>query len=163
MNPGTCIHYTGIAMATRDDCCRAGVNYHQAFDFTGIGVMFRLPCIQYRTLPASGNGTHIKAGEATVRKEIDRRGYTMIPCDKFQDPTPEEVELDRIESDASFERAMTAIRVASAWRVKPKPAQDRQEVVRCPICKGRLHLSQSSHNGHVHGKCETKGCVSWME
>lgn len=30
-------------------------------------------------------------------------------------------------------------------------------------CGGKLHLSQSSYNGHVHGKCETPDCVSWME
>jgi hypothetical protein len=28
---------------------------------------------------------------------------------------------------------------------------------------GWLHLSQSAYNGHVHGKCETDDCVSWME
>ena len=39
----------------------------------------------------------------------------------------------------------------------------KQTVVDCPICKGKLHLSQSSYNGHVHGQCETNGCVEWME
>lgn len=56
-----------------------------------------------------------------------------------------------------------ALRVADEWKVKPKPVQDRHEIVECPICKGRLHLSQSSFNGHCHGHCETDGCVSWME
>ena len=163
VTPGTCIHYTGIGMATRDDCCRAGVNYHDAFDFSSIGVMLRLPCIQYRTLPAHGRGTYIEPGEPTIRQEIDRRGFSMIPCDKFHEPTPEEVDQDRAETDASLKRTLMAIRVASQWRVKPKPEQDRQEVVECPLCKGKLHLFQSSYNGHVSGKCETDGCVSWME
>ena len=58
---------------------------------------------------------------------------------------------------------LVALKVAGEWKVKPKPAQDRREVVKCPICNGRLHLSQSSYNGHCHGRCETEGCVSWME
>lgn len=34
----------------------------------------------------------------------------------------------------------------------------------CPVCKtGKLQYSRSSYNGHVHGKCETPGCVAWME
>lgn len=51
--------------------------------------------------------------------------------------------------------------VVSAWRVKlPK---GKAEIIECPVCHGRLHLSQSSYNGHVHGKCETADCVAWME
>jgi len=64
---------------------------------------------------------------------------------------------------AYMAKALTAITVASKWRVKGKPATNRSEVVECPACKGRLHLSQAAYNGHVHGKCETDGCVSWME
>lgn len=161
MNKGTCIHFTGLR--DRKDCCKAGVNYAEAFDISKPGIMLRLPCIQYRILPAHGRGTYIKAGAATVRKEIDRRGETMAACPHFAEPTDEEIERDRRESDEHLERTLAAIKVSSEWRVKPKPAQDRREVVECPICKGRLHLSQSSYNGHVHGKCETDKCVSWME
>lgn len=60
-------------------------------------------------------------------------------------------------------RLIAGLKVASTWRVKPKPLENRREVVKCPICDGKLHLSQSSYNGHVHGKCETEGCLSWME
>lgn len=50
----------------------------------------------------------------------------------------------------------------SEWRKKLPIG--KQEIVDCPVCKtGKLHLSQSSYNGHVHGTCETKDCVSWME
>ncbi len=64
----------------------------------------------------------------------------------------------------SYEQALAELRaITENWRVKPKPAADRRGVVECPCCKSRLHLSQSSYNGHVHGKCETEGCVSWME
>lgn len=33
----------------------------------------------------------------------------------------------------------------------------------CPICGGLLRYSVAAYNGHIHGKCETEGCVQWME
>jgi hypothetical protein len=36
--------------------------------------------------------------------------------------------------------------------------------MQCPICRtGKLHYLRSSHNGHVHARCETEGCVTWRE
>lgn len=161
MTPGTCIHFNGLR---GDDsrCCKAGVNYADAFGKEP-GVFLRFPCIQFDTRPANGKGTYVRHGQATVRIERDRRGATMIPCAQYREPTAAEVEAYQIDTDAQLNRTYAAIRVASAWRVKPKPAQDRSEVIECPICKGKLHLSQSAYNGHVHGQCETEGCVSWME
>jgi len=161
MNKGTCIHFTGLR--ERESCCKAGINYSEAFDINKPGILFRLPCIQYQTVAADGKSTYIKSGEPSMRKEIDRRGEAMSPCTHFREPTSEEVEADRRESDAFMNRTIVALKVASKWRVKPNPAEDRRDVVECPICKGKLHLSQSAYNGHVHGKCETDGCVSWME
>jgi hypothetical protein len=161
MRPGTCIHFTGLR--DRESCCKAGMNYAKEFDIDRPGVMLRLPCIQYHTLPAHGRGTYIKPGDPTIRKEVDRRDQAMMPCAHFREPTEDEVRRDREESEAHLRKTMAAIKVASEWRVKPKPEQSRHEVVECPVCNGRLHLSQSAYNGHVHGKCETDGCVSWME
>lgn len=48
------------------------------------------------------------------------------------------------------------------WREANK-GKSHMEVVECPACKGKLHLSISGYNGHVHGQCETENCVSWME
>ncbi len=166
MTPGTCIHYTGLQFvggAYRSGCCRAGVNYYEKFNGKRDGIMLRMPCIQFRTLPTHGNGTYIRPGEETIRKEIDRRGETMIPCALYQEPTPEQVEEDRRETEKMFRNTMTAVEVSCTWRASPKPESDRREVIECPVCHGRLHLFQSAQNGHVHGNCETEGCVSWME
>ncbi|UIY45587.1 hypothetical protein [Methylobacterium radiotolerans] len=35
--------------------------------------------------------------------------------------------------------------------------------VECPTCKGRLSWRRDSHNGHLHGQCETDGCRRWMQ
>lgn len=66
---------------------------------------------------------------------------------------------ERIEE--SFRRMTLVGPVVAKWR--KKPPRGKQETIDCPACGGRLHLSQSSYNGHVSGKCETEGCVSWME
>ena len=35
--------------------------------------------------------------------------------------------------------------------------------IECPTCKGRLAWARDSHNGHLHGECETEGCLRWMQ
>jgi uncharacterized protein YbaR (Trm112 family) len=139
------------------------VNYEEAFDGNAPGIFLRMPCVQFRELPAHRRGTFVKPGEATVREEIDRPGQEMIPCMLYQEPTAEEVEESRHKTAEALEKHLIAGQVASKWRVSPKPTQDRHEVVECPVCKGKLHLSQSAYNGHVSGKCETANCVSWIE
>lgn len=34
--------------------------------------------------------------------------------------------------------------------------------VECPKCKGLLGYSIARSNGHIHGRCETSGCLAWM-
>lgn len=37
-------------------------------------------------------------------------------------------------------------------------------VMDCPVCgTGKLQYSRAAYNGHVHARCSTAGCVSWME
>lgn len=163
MTPGTCIHYTGLLFDKGTCTCLAGVDMDATFDDTKLGIFLRMPCVQFREVPAHGRGTYCKPGEPTIRKEIDRCGHFMIPCELRVEPTTEQVEQSRRDLESAMERTIVALKVAGEWRVKPKPAQDRREVVECPVCKGRLHLSQAACNGHVHGKCETEGCVAWME
>lgn len=51
--------------------------------------------------------------------------------------------------------------VISGWR--KKPPKGKAETIECPVCKGKLHLSQSSYNGHVRAACETKDCINFIE
>ena len=48
------------------------------------------------------------------------------------------------------------------WCEKHK-VEGFKEVIECPSCWGRLHLSIAKRNGHVRGRCETPECVEWME
>jgi hypothetical protein len=167
MNRGTCIHFNGlryIGAEYRTHCCSAGVNYHSTFDGTKAGIMLRMPCVEAREKSADGKpGTHFKAGQETVLVPVDRKDEVAIPCLLRVEPTADQVKQDREESDRQWIKMIAALRTVSTWKVKPKPDQDRSEVVDCPVCKGRLHLHQSSYNGHASGKCETAGCVEFVE
>lgn len=35
--------------------------------------------------------------------------------------------------------------------------------IECPHCKGRLTWIRDRFNGHLHGQCETDGCLRWMQ
>lgn len=60
-----------------------------------------------------------------------------------------------------FEKVMPVVDKWRTW-TDSNPVS-KIETINCPACGGKLHLSQSSYNGHVHGKCETPDCVAWME
>ncbi len=45
-----------------------------------------------------------------------------------------------------------------------KKSGDNLGCIKCPECKdGKLYYTVASSNGHCHGQCSTKGCLSWME
>jgi hypothetical protein len=150
MRHGQCIHFNGV----QNELCKRGVRYDQFKDGK--------PCIQFIEKSARG-GTYLEPGEKAAERKPFPNATPPERCPFYAEPSDDEVQKDREELDAAMKRTMAAIKVASEWRVRPKPQADRIEVIECPCCKGRLHLSQSAYNGHVHGKCETDGCVSWME
>lgn len=36
-------------------------------------------------------------------------------------------------------------------------------IKKCPACGKKLYWAISSYNDHTRGKCETSGCLGWME
>lgn len=151
MNHGTCIHFNGRIV---NKACAKGILYEQFSPGQ--------PCIQTIARSERG-GTYLKPGE---RPALVRPFPGALPkerCPFYEEPTDEQVQADRELCEAQMVNIALALRVASEWCTRPKPTEDRYEVVECPACKGRLHLSQSAYNGHVHGSCETPGCVRWME
>lgn len=85
-----------------------------------------------------------------------------IPCEHLRRPTPYEIAADEASFEAHMNIMRTVMLAIKPWRQKHK-GRSHSEVIECPACKGSLHLSISSYNGHVHGHCKTEGCVSWME
>lgn len=146
-----CQHYDagGITMIGGKEPngrCKAGVVYEDQFTNPDksqpphFGIFKRICCM-------SGN-------ERTHEEQI-------AACPKWLRRTREQGEALADDIEASMNRMRIVGPVVSEWR--KRPPKGKQEVIECPACKGRLHLSQSSYNGHVHGQCETEGCVSWME
>ena len=82
-------------------------------------------------------------------------------CPHWARPSREKGEAyaDRVE--ATLQRLVIVDPVISAWR--KKHPMGKVEVIECPACKCRLHLSQDAYNGHVRAKCETEGCVCFIE
>jgi len=60
---------------------------------------------------------------------------------------------------------LEALIVNEAVKLCKKYAGNKRNVfgtVKCPKCGGNLHYFIAG-NGHVRGKCDTPGCLSWME
>lgn len=106
-----------------------------------------------------------KAGEPNMTPCIGghKASDVLALCPHWIRRTREMGEKRADAVEAMMERMSIVMPVVDKWRTHPKPSRDRREVIECPKCKGKLHLSQASYNGHVHAHCETKGCVSWME
>lgn len=84
------------------------------------------------------------------------------PCPKLRPPTSEEIAAHKAWLAGRFDMLGVAFAWIADWR-KAHRGKSAVDVVECPVCGGRLHVSISGRNGHVHGRCETAGCVQWME
>jgi len=151
---GHCVHFNG----TQNECCDAGISYAEAF-----GPLerrsCRAPCLQeYKS------HERIAGKLVPVWKPWHRQPGEEMHCEKFRLPTAEEIAAEAAEMEAAMNRMRLVMQVVRSWRTwTPQHRVAKQEVIECPACKGRLLLSQAAYNGHVWGKCETEGCVSWME
>lgn len=131
---GWCIHYR----APRDkiETCEAGISYGE---FHGTKFAER-PCF-------------LDKGQSRPNS---------APCASLRRPTTEEMDAHETWANDRMEMLTKVMVGITPWRAAHK-GRSAQEVVECPACKGRLHLSIAAYNGHVHGHCETDGCASWME
>lgn len=128
-----CVHYC----SPRDgDICKAGIRFD------------RFASTPFRLRPCYLDHGKSRPGAAT--------------CGSLRLPTPEEIEADRVHCEGSTERLMTAITGTAEWR-KSHAGQNFGEVVECPVCKGKLHIRIAGRKSHMAGKCETEGCVEWLE
>lgn len=81
-------------------------------------------------------------------------------CPKWERYTREQGEKYADDCERSLRKLMVVGPFIKAWRVKP---WGKAEVVECPVCKGRLSLSQASCNGHVRARCSTEDCINFIE
>ncbi len=76
-------------------------------------------------------------------------------CPKFDPYTKAECDADDAETEARIKIVVAAYRSI--------PSTGSSGIVECVKCKGKLHWSRAACNGHIHAKCETDDCLSWME
>jgi hypothetical protein len=141
--PGWCIHYRSPSQGLRKPdltTCEAGVEYKSVQPQTG--PTFR--------------------GQPCFLTDKGESKPDALPCPKLRRPTPEEIAAHEQWFDARMNVMATVMQGIKPWRDKHR-GRSHSEVVECPACKGRLHLSIAAYNGHIHGRCETAGCASWME
>lgn len=134
---GWCIHYRSPHQGLGKEplsTCEAGVEYAK------FGKFYERPCF--------------------LDKGKSRPGAAH--CDRLRLPTPDEIATRECWSKEHMAKLTLVMHAIVPWR-KANKGRSATEIIACPACKGALHLSISSYNGHVHGRCETTDCVSWME
>lgn len=128
-----CVHFSGMMNA----CCAAGIEYAPLKD---VSVKpYGYPCF---------------------------KEHEHLPCGQRRFHTPEEVAAEVAEANESFYRTIKAMRAAKRDAAvygfgKGKGGNGE---VKCPCCEGGiLYYRVSGYNGHMHAKCSTDGCASWLE
>jgi hypothetical protein len=97
-----------------------------------------------------------------IRKPCSGHNKEAVPCALYEKHTPAEV----ADHEREMRRAIERIHLLGPLLSKIKTVHDGMNwsgVEECPACKGRLHMAHVGFNGHTHGKCETEGCLAWME
>ncbi len=97
-----------------------------------------------------------------------KRGQPLpTGCESASYPTEDELAAEDAEMEKRCEnlgKARKAIvaHLGGPWK---RGTPGSRGVISCPVCGGAttLHFSRAGLNGHIHARCATVGCVSWME
>jgi hypothetical protein len=149
MQTGRCKHFNGI----QNDTCKAGVLYESVTpDPQAPGMALRMPCDDWSKRKTLSKPTPAQ------QEQMTKRGT----CPKYEEPSAEELKAweDKLKV---YGENMNKVFTALASIRKDQKGKNWRGVIECPACKGKLHLTHSAYNGHMHGRCETEGCVAWME
>lgn len=133
-----CVHFRGIQHET----CTVGINLRQLVGGPDLGWARRIPCL------------------------LMDADQCEVTCDSRKLPTREEAEVEVIRSDEQMQKTLAAFRAAreDAKAKGYMVGHGGRDSMACPTkCDGTLHYSVAGVNGHMHGRCTTEGCVSWME
>jgi hypothetical protein len=135
---GKCRHFNGLM----NDKCEAGVVYDELRK-------------DGKDLPCFGPDSPMYRGRNVLAKPV-----VLAVCGCRSAITPEEAEAAGVEAEKSFARIGTAIAAIC------KEAKGRKGIsgsIKCPCCEGTLKYSIAGSNGHIHARCSTKDCVSFMQ
>ena len=133
-----CIHFNG----TGSWVCEAGVEYRQKFG-NGLDCYTNLPCL----------------------KSWHNPEFPEKECERVTYPTREEIisqEEERDKARARLKRCIAAAHEDAKSKGIGRGSGGASHTI-CPNCGRQISYSVSGYNGHIHGRCETAGCASWME
>lgn len=131
----SCRHFNGVQNKT----CTAGIEYQKWDEETNLA----MPCIP----------RHIN-------------GRPTWPCELFEIMSQADAEKEADERIITMNRGIKARHAAKDDANGKGFAKGHGGIgaIPCPCCEsGELRYSVASYNGHMHGRCSTAGCVSWME
>lgn len=97
------------------------------------------------------------------RKALDRLPCLGVgpSCEKRDFYTRQEAEAKQAEWTRRFTNVLVARSAIEQTEGKRRGVSGS---MLCPVCTtGTLQYSIASINGHIHGRCSTEDCVSWME
>lgn len=83
-----------------------------------------------------------------------------VPCRLCSRYTQEEIDAKHKAQD---ELVALLIKAMVDIRKETKGKRGITGVIPCPKCGGTLNFTVSSYNGHVHGRCQTEGCLAWAQ
>lgn len=130
-----CRHFNG---PVHNKECKANINYRNLVGGPDWGWMARMPC----------------AGASPLRKE------PVAEC-KSRDPYSKE---EILEQEKELQKRFAFIAKAHGDIRKFAKGKDISGgIISCPACSKPLHFSIAKLNGHIWAKCESEGCVQWME
>lgn len=148
----TCIHYKASSPGRIEmpKHCAAGICYK---DVSVRGEW------KYRNEREGSGGPQYTMGKCSPCHRDYNFGGAV--CDKVEFPSEQEID------DHLNETRMLIERVGIARRAIMEHCGGKRGVrgsLSCPVCvSGTLHYSVAGYNGHVHAKCDSAGCVAWME
>jgi hypothetical protein len=129
----TCQHFRGIDRSP----CAAGVNLLDVTKYDAGA--HRLPC-----LPKYA-------------------GAALGCCEKFSTLTAEEAQVAAEARERDLYDFIGHMSIARRAITDATGNKGGAGAVPCPKCGGTLRYSQAASNKHVHARCETAGCLAWME
>ena len=163
---GVCRHFNGVGVMGEEETkkCEAGVCYREHAGKENAGWIARLPCIKTYKFSKATKRALEEVNLEEIFGEVKVDTSIQIPCDKYEDPTEEDI----LKEDEEIRKATEAMEKVFPIIVKIKQEHEKDTepwvgTETCPVCNGTLHVSHANYNGHVWGKCETKNCVNWME
>ena len=130
-----CRYFNGTA---HNKECKAGINYRNLVGGPDFGWAARLCCVP----------------DGPLRKE------PIVKCDKYNAFTDEEIlqqEKEISEKISFIEKSFKEIRKIS------KEKNINVGFIPCPKCSKPLHFNIAKLNGHIWAKCESEGCMQWMQ